>query len=313
MIIRVSIPATSANLGPGFDCFGLALNLKNIVTIEPSNTFQIILKGKYQEGIPTNESNLVWKTMLYLWHQLNFKVPTLKLTLENNIPPTRGLGSSSAAIAAGLLAANTLAGSPLTRFELVQIGTDLEGHPDNITPAFLGGVTLTVLTAEGKIIPRILASKPKVRAVAIVPDLLVKTEEARKLLKKEVSRNDAVFNVAHASLIVEAFLKEEYHLLGEAMQDRLHQLQRSPLIPGMLTALKSAIEAGAYGAALSGSGPTLLALTPVTLEKQVAASMQQSLEKHGLLSLPYFLEIDSEGAQVEIISKNQHNSTLVYQ
>lgn len=303
MHFRVKVPATSANLGPGFDCFGLALDLHNLVTVEPSDSFQIILTGKYKEGIPTDTSNLVWQTMLFLWDKLNFKTPTLKLTLENNIPPTRGLGSSSAAIAAGLLAANQVAGTPFTRLELVQIGTDLEGHPDNIAPAFLGGVTLTVLTAEGAIIPRILAPKPKVRAVALVPDLLVKTEEARQILAKQVSRRDAVFNIAHASLLVEAFLKEDYHLLGEGMRDRLHQIQRAELIPGMLKALEAALRTGAYGAALSGSGPTLLALTPPTFEQRVAQAMQNTLSEHELTSAPIFLEIDSEGAQIEVLAK----------
>ncbi|MHB1653972.1 MAG: homoserine kinase [Desulfitobacteriaceae bacterium] len=301
MFTRVTVPATSANLGPGFDCFGLALNLNNILTVESEQAFSIKLIGKYSGGIPTDESNLVWQTMLYLWHKIDFPIPSVALILENNIPPARGLGSSSAAITGGLIAANALADSPFSRLELLQIAANLEGHPDNVTPAFLGGVTLAVPTEEG-ILPRVIARRPHLRAVALVPDLLLKTQKARGILSTEISRSDAVFNIAHASLLIEAFIREEYELLREGMRDKLHQDQRSLLIPGMISALNSAERAGAYGAALSGSGPTLLALTAAISEKEVAQAMLEAVRSHGLQAEIHFLDINSEGATIEMLA-----------
>jgi len=297
MLIRAVVPATSANLGPGFDCFGLALNLHNTLTVQPG-PFEIKLTGRYSKGISVAEDNLVWQTMLRLWQEIGFTPPSVSLTLENNVPPARGLGSSSAAIAAGLAAANAWAGSPLTLPELLQLASEIEGHPDNVTPALFGGVTLAVPTSEG-ILPRILTKAPGLKAVAIVPSIPLKTQKARGVLPPDVPRADAVFNIAHASLLVEAFLREDYALLREGMRDRLHQDQRAALIPGMAPALEAALRAGAFGAALSGSGPTLLALTTTALETEVAEAMLQPFANEGLDAEAFYLDIDAEGTRIE--------------
>jgi len=298
-MIYVRVPATSANLGPGFDCLGLALNLYNKISVAYTDSFYIKLAGSYPNQIPADENNLVWKTMCYLWKQAGFSIPKVSLILENNIPPARGLGSSSAAIVGGLLLANTLAGSPFSKDELLQMAYELEGHPDNVTPALFGGITLSIPTNKG-IIPRVLVDSPEFRALAIVPDFLLKTNKARMVLSSEVTRQDAVFNISHVALLVDAFLRKDYKLLKEAMQDRLHQTQRASLIPGMSEALESALEAGAYGAALSGSGPTLLALIPPEAEDLVSAAMVKIFESHGLSAQAFSLEIDPHGAQVII-------------
>ncbi len=297
MFVRATVPATSANLGPGFDCFGLALNLHNTLTVV-SGPFQIMLTGRYSEGISLTEDNLVWQTMLRLWREIGFAPPSVTLTLENNIPPARGLGSSSAAIAAGLAAANVWAGTPLTPLELLQLATDIEGHPDNVTPALFGGVTLAVPTTEG-ILPRILAKTPELKAIAIVPSVPLKTQKARGVLPAQVPRADAVYNIAHASLVVEAFLREDYALLREGMQDRLHQDQRAALITGMVPALEAALRAGAFGAALSGSGPTLLALVKPAAEVGVAEAMLRTFAEQCLEAEAFYLDIDSAGTRVE--------------
>ena len=296
-MIRVKIPATSANLGPGFDCLGLALQLHNTITVETDRPFKISLTGSYREGITTDQSNLVWRTMCHLWKLIHYPTPSVALTLENHIPPARGLGSSSAAIVGGLVAANTLAGSPYTKYELLQVANTLEGHPDNVTPALYGGVTLSIPTEAG-ILPRVLAQLPKLRAVVVIPDLLLKTEKARGILPPHVSRNEAVFNISHAGLLIESFIREEYSFLKEGMRDVLHQNQRAVLIPGLLETLEAALQAGAYGAALSGSGPTLLALTEPELEQNVAQSMLDVFKKFDVYAQSYALGIDSEGAQV---------------
>lgn len=296
-MIRVKIPATSANLGPGFDCLGLALQLHNTITVETERPFQITLAGSYHDGIPIDESNLVWQTMCHFWELVHHPTPSVALTLENNIPPSRGLGSSSAAIVGGLVTANAIAGSPYTKYELLQVANTIEGHPDNVTPALYGGVTLSIPTENG-ILPRVLAQQPKLRAVVVIPDLLLKTEKARGILPTHVSRHDAVFNISHAGLLIESFIRAEYSFLKEGMRDVLHQNQRAMLIPGLLETLEAATQAGAFGAALSGSGPTLLALTEPALEQNVAQSMLDAFKKHNIRAQSYALAIDSEGAQV---------------
>ena len=294
-MIRVKIPATSANLGPGFDCLGLALQLYNTITVEPDRPFQISLTGSYRDGIPANESNLVWQTMCHLWELIHYPTPSVALTLENYIPPSRGLGSSSAAIVGGLVAANTLAGSPYTKYELLQVANALEGHPDNVTPALYGGVTLSVPTDSG-ISPRILAKAPNFKVVVVIPDTRLDTEKAREILPPHITRNDAVFNISHVGLLIEAFIREDYSLLKEGMRDVLHQNQRAILLPGMLETIESALKAGAHGAALSGSGPTLIALIRESSKQEVSQSMITTMGKYGINVQAIVLEIDSLGA-----------------
>ena len=299
-MFRVKIPATSANLGPGFDCLGLALQLYNSIIVEPSRPFKISLTGSYQDGIPADESNLVWRTMCHFWKLIHYPIPSVALTFENNIPPSRGLGSSSAAIVGGLVAANALAGSPYSKYKLLQIANALEGHPDNVTPALYGGVTLSIPT-EGGMIPRVLSQTPNFKAVVVIPNTLLNTAKARGILPPDVSRKDAVFNISHAGLLIEAFIREEYSLLKEGMRDLLHQNQRAVLIPGMLETLEAAFQAGAYGAALSGSGPTLIALIPQNSKIAVSREMLNVMEQHGSNPQALVLDIDSCGAIHSII------------
>ncbi|MGC7873620.1 homoserine kinase [Desulfosporosinus sp. SYSU MS00001] len=291
----VKIPATSANLGPGFDCLGLALQLYNSIKIDVNRPFQISLTGTYKEGISTDESNLVWRTMCYLWEQINYPIPTIALTLENHIPPARGLGSSSAAIVGGLVAANILAGTPLAKLELLQMANTLEGHPDNVTPALYGGITLAVSTGDG-VLPRVLGQGTNLRAVVLIPNLRLKTEKARGILPPDVSRQEAVFNISHAGLLIDAFIREDYLLLKEGMRDMLHQNKRSALIPGMFETLKAAEQAGAYGTALSGSGPTLIALIQESSQKAVCQSMLTTMKQFGVESQAIILDVDHCGA-----------------
>ncbi|HHV63811.1 MAG TPA: homoserine kinase [Peptococcaceae bacterium] len=292
---QVKVPATSANLGPGFDCMGLAVKLYNYVQAQENDQLEIILKGSYTKNISTNEDNLVWQTACLLWQRIGFRPKPLKLVLENNVPPARGLGSSSTAVVAGLMIANAVAGYPLQRLDLLSIATEIEGHPDNVCPAIYGGITLTVM-AEDKIIPRVLTKNPGFKAVVAIPEILVETEKARKILPSSVPLKDVTFNASRVGLLVDAFLREEYELLAIATQDKVHQNQRASLIPGMPQALQAALQAGAYGAALSGSGPTLLAFAPIGREEQIAQKMQKALAAHSLDSTTLTLEIDPNGA-----------------
>lgn len=294
-MFQVKVPATSANLGPGFDCMGLAVKLYNYFSAEEHDKLEITLKGTYTGNIPTDDSNLLWKTACLLWERIGYKARPLKLTFDSHVPPARGLGSSSTAVIGGLMLANAIAGNPLDCFELLKIATEIEGHPDNVSPALYGGITLTIMT-DNNIIPRILDNNPKFKAVVVIPDILVETEKARDILPPVIARKDVIFNSSRVGLLVDAFIKQEYDLLKIATQDKIHQNQRASLIPGMPQALESAVQAGAYGAALSGSGPTLLAFCPAGKEEDVAESMKYELNKKSLKSISQILDIDSEGA-----------------
>lgn len=297
-MFQVKVPATSANLGPGFDCMGLALNLYNYITVEESNELIINLTGDYTNNIPKNKENLLWKSACLLWQRLGREPHPLKITLDNYVPPARGLGSSSTAVVGGLMIANALEGYPLDRFELLKLANEIEGHPDNVTPALYGGITLTVMSGN-TVVPRILAKHPKFKTVVVIPDILVETEKARKILPTLVTRQDVIFNTSRVGLLVDILINEDYDLLSIATQDRIHQNQRASLIPGMPEALKASLDAGAYGAALSGSGPTLLAFCPEGSEQKVADSMKEALANKSLPSSSLALDIDSEGAVIE--------------
>ena len=299
-MFRLKVPATSANLGPGFDCMGLALKLYNYITVEENDELVIHLIGDYTDNIPTTKDNLLWKSACLLWGKLGYKPHPLKITLDSYVPPARGLGSSSTAVVAGLMIANAFVDFPLDRFELLKLANEIEGHPDNVTPALYGGVTLTVMT-EDSVVPRVLAKQPKFKTVVVIPNILVNTEKARRILPSTVSRQDVIFNTSRVGLLVDAMINEEYSLLAIATQDRIHQNQRASLIPGMPEALSAALIGGAYGAALSGSGPTLLAFCPEGSEQKVADSMKAALADNHLPSSSLILEIDSEGAVLEKI------------
>lgn len=294
-MFTVRIPATSANLGPGFDCLGLALNLYNYIHVEESVSFQIHLAGSFTENLPKDERNLVWRSMCELWDHIGYQIPNVTLTLENYIPPTRGLGSSSAAIVGGLVAANKIAGGVLSKRDLLQLANRLEGHPDNVTPALYGGITLAVETINN-VLARTLHTNPQFKVLAIVPDFLLETNKSREVLPPTITRKDAVFNISHTALLVEALIHEEYGLLQEGMLDRIHQNQRASLVPGLPETLASALSAGAFGAALSGSGPTVLALVAMDKIAAVSHDMLASLSTHGLEAKCYELAIDSAGA-----------------
>lgn len=296
-MLIVKVPATSANLGPGFDCMGLAVSLYNIFQIEISDSVKFKLKGKYTRFIAPNKRNIFWKSASALWKQVGFEPKPLKVTIESYIPPTRGLGSSSTAVVAGLLTANAIAGYPLKKNELLKLATSFEGHPDNVTPALYGGITLTVMTENG-IIPRVLVKNPKFKAVVVIPDFLLETGKARKILPSHLARKDVTFNCSRVGLLVDCLIREDYDLLKIATQDKIHQNQRASLIPGMADALSQAVQNGAYGAVLSGSGPTLLAFSPSNYAPRVANIMKQELSKHSLKAESLILDIDSQGAVI---------------
>ena len=244
----VRAPATSANLGAGFDCLGLALELWNEVVATPGTLAD------------DDATNLILRAARATYARVGAAYPGFQLRCTNRIIFNRGLGSSAAAIACGVLFANACLGNPLDVSALVDLATALEGHPDNVTPCLLGGVRVALLSEDGHVLQAPITLGTPLTAVCFIPEHNVPTSHARTVLPPSVRMADAVFNVARASLMVAALSSGRTDLFAEATRDRLHQPFRLPLFPAGATLLDVALRAGALGAYISGAGPTVLAL-----------------------------------------------------
>jgi homoserine kinase len=293
-MIVARVPATSANLGAGFDCLGMALRLYNDIAIEPEGPFGVEIVGEGAESLPHDRSNLVVRTVSRFFEVVGRIPPAFRLRLTNRIPMTGGLGSSSTALVGGLLVANCLAGEPLRRDELLQVATELEGHPDNVAPAMIGGLVVSAI--EGKRVVTVpLAVPDGLRGVLFLPKFSTSTREARRLLPSKVAHRDASFNVSRAALFVAAVATDRLDLLSIATQDRLHQPYRQVLFPGMPRLIDAALGAGALGAWLSGSGSALLALSRGN-EQAIAEAFDASARATGVAGRSVVVELDTEGA-----------------
>ena len=292
----VTVPATSANLGPGFDCLGVALTLHNSFTFwrgETETRFEI--SGIDAHKLPVNEQNLVYQSAMALFERVGQRPFPLHVRQSNQIPVGSGLGSSSSAVIAGLMGANCFLERPLSRDEILQIAIDIEGHPDNVAPAMHGGLILSVMHSEGVIIEPI--PTPLLQAVIVLPDFHLLTEESRAALPTQLTRQDAIFNSSRLALLVRTLERGQFDKLRIAMQDQIHQPFRLPQIPGTETAMAAAYEAGALGVALSGAGPSLLALVAKNAAP-VAEVMQAAFQEAGLSSRAWQLSLDTQGTTV---------------
>lgn len=299
MQVTVTIPATSANLGPGFDCLGLALSLYHTVTFTVTDTpgLTIVTSGEDTHKVPTDESNLVWQSARLIFDRFNEYPTGLHIQQENEIPVGSGLGSSSTAVLAGLFGANAILGNPLSRAEVLQIATDLEGHPDNVAPAIYGGLILGVKESDGLLIEQL--DIPPMKAVVVLPDYNLPTTEARAAIPPTLSLKDAIFNTSRIALLIRALETANYDLLGVAMQDRFHQPYRIPLITGMADAMTAAKEAGAAAVVLSGAGPSLIAFAPNN-HTQIGQAAADAFKQHGLNSRRWVLSVAMQGTAVTV-------------
>ena len=298
-MIHIQIPATSANMGPGFDSIGLAVQLYNHIWVEEQESgLTIEVKRKQEIEIPTDETNLIYQTMQFFYEKKGLKMPGVHLIQEDEIPMVRGLGSSAACIVGGLLAANELAGRPCDREELAQMAASLEGHPDNSNPALFGGMVVGAQTEEKMGYVRLELPEDLIFAV-MVPDFPVATSASRSVLPESYTRKDVVFNASRAALLVASVMTGKYENFDMAMQDRIHQPYRAKLIDGMEDIFEHAKAFGAVATYLSGAGSTLMAM--VTRDK--AAGFQKEMSAY-LGTLPHnwklqLLQADREGAKIE--------------
>lgn len=267
MRIKVKTPATTANLGPGFDCLGMALPIFTEVTIEetvlPGSGVQIdIINNDENLYIPTDENNIVYKAIELLYNSVGQNPSELKITIKSDIPIAKGLGSSAAVIVGGLVAANEILGRPADEAALLSIATEVEGHPDNIAPAILGGFVLSSQEDDGSIVYRKLDWPEEWNITVCIPDYELATDISRSVLPKEISVKDAVFNLKRSAMLVEAIHTKDADLMKLALQDKIHQPYRTKLVPGLSEIIESLKhEENVIGAVLSGAGPSMLVIS----------------------------------------------------
>jgi homoserine kinase len=297
--VRVRVPATSANLGPGFDALGLALALYNDVVAEECEATTVRIEGEGAGRLATNDKNVVARGVRLAYETAGRRLAGVALTCVNRIPTARGLGSSAAAWVGGLVAGNALLGMPLDRAALLDAAARAEGHPDNVAAALLGGLTVSCATADGT---RAIALPVPARLhwVALIPAVTSATAEARAVLPSSVPRTDAVFNVQRVALLLAALQSDRADLLSIALDDRLHQPYRLRLFPWMPEITAAARRAGAVGCVLSGAGPSLLAVVAgdAGAAAGVARAMEDALRAAGIAGTARALTVDVAGAAV---------------
>jgi len=300
MRVTVRVPATSANLGPGFDCLGLALDLYNTVTLDigtRSGRPYVDIRGEGHDRLPRTERNLALRAAQHILHAGAGRLFVQRVMLDNDIQVGGGLGSSAAAIAGAMVAANAAVHPPFATDELLRLALAFEPHPDNLAAAFYGGLTVATLGADGRPFVAPLAPPPGLRAVVLTPNRGVSTHQSRAALPRVVAHADAAYSVGRASLLVAALLTQRYELLRHAMEDRLHQPYRVPEGSPPAAIMAAALAAGASGTALSGSGPSILALC-ASPTGPIAAAMRECATRVGLDARVRELNIVAAGATV---------------
>ncbi len=259
-MVKIRVPATSANMGAGFDSLGVALGLYNYVSAEETDGGLVIdILDETAKFLPKDEKNLIYKSMKALFDRVGYSPKGLHIVLENNIMVTRGLGSSSAGIVGGLMAANELCGGKVSKEEILEMAAEIEGHPDNVAPAIFGGLTVNV-PDRGKIRYVKTDVPDDLRFVAFVPEFYLQTKKSRGVLPKSVSMGDAVYNTGRSALLVTSIMMGKYENIRTAVGDRLHQRYRKKLIPHIDVLFEKAYAEGALGVYLSGAGPTVIAI-----------------------------------------------------
>lgn len=310
MKISVKVPATTANLGPGFDCLGMALPVYNTITIEetvlPGTGIEINVINDNEaadellmEHIPMDENSIIYKAVELLYNSIGQTPSELKITVQSQIPIARGLGSSASVIVGGLLAANELLGRPADEVALLSIATEVEGHPDNVTPAIVGGLVLSSQEEDGSILYRKLNWPEEWNITVCVPDYELSTEISRSVLPKEVPMEDAVFNAKRLGMFIQAVNTKDAELMKLALQDKLHQPYRMKLVPGLDKIIENLKhEENVLGCVLSGAGPSIIVISQKNNLDKIKSIIKDTWEdmnvKVNIMTLP----VENEGAQI---------------
>ena len=307
----MKVPATSANIGPGFDCLGLALPIYNTITIEetvlPGTGIEINIMSEDEDAIdemsfddiPKDENNIVYKAVEMLYNSIGQEPSELKINIQSQIPITRGLGSSAAVVVGGLLAANKLLGSPADETALLSIATEVEGHPDNVAPAILGGFVMASQEDDGSIVYRKLSWPQEWDITVCIPDFELSTNIARSVLPQTVPMQDAIYNAKHLAMLVQAVSTKDEKLMKIALQDKLHQPYREKLVPGMkeiMDAFKH--EDGVLGCVLSGAGPSMLVISYKYDLDKIKSIVKEIWEPQSIKVDIRTLKVEENGAEI---------------
>ena len=277
--VTVRAPATTANMGPGFDSIGMALGIFNTISVELANSFELSIYGEGADVLSGDTDNMVYRGFCAAIEKTDTQVPAVRLTCHNDIPLKRGLGSSAAAVTGGIIAGQIMSGKTIPPEELIKLADGIEGHPDNVAAALFGGCQVIVRDGD-KLVSTSLPVDSTLSAVLLIPDFEILTEDAREVLPKAVSLTDAVHNVSRAALLTASLATGKLDALRLATQDALHQPARESLFPAMRNIFQAALDAGAHGVFLSGSGPTVLALASADHEKIGQAMLEESRRAH---------------------------------
>lgn len=259
-VVRVKVPATTANIGPGFDCLGIAIDIYNTIEVEECDEgLYIEVVGQGCHEVPRDHTNLVYSSMQKVFDEVCYRPKGIRMTLTNDIPVARGLGSSAACIVGGMVAANALSGFRLGLHELMKLAVQVDGHPDNVVPALVGGMTAACLEGDEVLYVK-MDPPPGIKLAVMIPDFELSTAKARQVLPDAIPLKDVVFNISRTAILVASFLTGRSEMLAVATQDRLHQPYRKALIPHWDDIFFYAGKWGAKGVFLSGAGPTIVAI-----------------------------------------------------
>lgn len=303
---EVIVPCSTANLGPGFDSIGMALNRYLYLSFSPADKLTITLDNvdQYEQNIPLDHNNLIIQVMKKAFEANQYPFPTFHMNIKNEIPLVRGLGSSAAAIVGGFMAANQMMGNPWDTNEILQRATEWEGHPDNVGPSIFGGVTIG--SWDGETATLFPCEPPDVPILAVIPDQVLFTKKARGVLPDSYTHKEAILSSSRANLLTASLISKRWDLLSVAMQDRFHQPYRQELVPGLKEALAEAHHNGAWGVALSGAGPTLIAF--VKDMEQLQSYFRQLFSKLEIEMEMVVLEPVKEGAVVQLTAERKYST-----
>ena len=298
--VVVDVPATTANLGPGFDCLGAALDLNNRFAMRRieggGERFELIIEGSEGSHLRGGPENLVYRAAQRVWKAAGLEPVALEARVRLAVPPARGLGSSATAIVAGLMGANAMVGEPLSKEKLLELAIDIEGHPDNVVPSLLGGLCMTAKAASQRW--RVVRCEwtSTVKVVVAIPSIRLRTSEARRAMPKAIPVSDAVVNLGALTLLLQGLRTGNGDLISDGMHDRLHEPYRWRLIKGGDQVKQAAMDAGAWGCAISGAGPSVLALCAEDKGMAVSRAMVRAWEAAGVASRAPLLNVQTTGS-----------------
>tara|TARA_Y100001968_G_C19454306_1_gene771310 strand:- start:16806 stop:17753 length:948 start_codon:yes stop_codon:yes gene_type:complete len=299
--VIVDVPSTTANLGPGFDCLGAALDLNNRFSIKRiegnGERFELIMEGDEGSHLRGGPENLVYRAAQRVWRAAKIEPVGLEARVKLAVPPARGLGSSATAIVAGLVGANALMGCPLPKEKLLELAIDIEGHPDNVVPSLLGGLCITAKTASARWRVVRCEWNEEIKAVIAIPSIRLSTSEARRAMPKTIPLGDAVTNLGAITLLLQGLRTGNGELISDGMNDRLHEPYRWRLIKGGLEVRDAAIKAGALGCVISGAGPSVLALCEKDKGHSISIAMTEAWRSIGVDSKAPLLNLQIGGSQ----------------